>query len=145
MEEEDYYDGEVDWVEVIWLDGTDEWALCYGEELFEDGFKTEKEAQERLESLEELLLKCDTQIKDILNSDDKFRYQMLSRMKMDCDYYLGYGNRNSKQLWAGDEKEQITIMKAIWKSFSNDGKPEWLTWDNILDYEKRMTNSEGVL
>ena len=56
MDEEDYYDGVVDWVEVLWLDSTDEWALAYGEELFEDGFKTEEEAQERLNYLERTLL-----------------------------------------------------------------------------------------
>lgn len=56
MDEEDYYDDGVDWVEVMWLDGTDEWCLCYGTELFEDGFETEKEAQERLSYLENLLL-----------------------------------------------------------------------------------------
>jgi hypothetical protein len=57
MDEEDYYDGEVDWVEIIWLDGTDEWVLAYGTELFEDGFKTEREAEERLSYLENNLLK----------------------------------------------------------------------------------------
>lgn len=60
MDEEDYYDGVVDWVEAIYLDsGTaeyGEWCLCYGEELFEDGFKTEKEAQDRLNYLEQTLL-----------------------------------------------------------------------------------------
>jgi hypothetical protein len=56
MDEEDYYDGTVDWVEVQWLDGTDEWVLCHGEELFEDGFKTEEEAQQRLTYLENTLL-----------------------------------------------------------------------------------------
>lgn len=38
-------------IEVLWLDGTDEWALCHGYELFEDGFKTEKEAWERLKEI----------------------------------------------------------------------------------------------
>ena len=56
MTPEEYYDGEVDWVEVIWLDGTDEWVLAFGEELFEDGFASEKEAQERLNYLERNLL-----------------------------------------------------------------------------------------
>lgn len=56
MDEEDYYDGEVDWVEVIWLESTDEWVLAYSEELFEDGFKTEKEAMDRLSYLENKLL-----------------------------------------------------------------------------------------
>jgi hypothetical protein len=60
MDEEDYYDGDVDWVEIIWLeesgDKPEEWVLAYGEELFEDGFKSEQEAQERLTYLENLIL-----------------------------------------------------------------------------------------
>jgi hypothetical protein len=39
-------------VEVVWLDSSDEWCLCCGTELFEDGFKSEKEAQDRLDYLE---------------------------------------------------------------------------------------------
>ena len=38
-------------IEVLWLDDTDEWALCHGYEIFEDGFKTEKEAWERLKEI----------------------------------------------------------------------------------------------
>lgn len=38
-------------IEVLWLDDTDEWVLCYGYELFEEGFKTEKEARERLKEI----------------------------------------------------------------------------------------------
>jgi hypothetical protein len=56
MTPEEYYDGEVDWVEVIWLDGADEWVLAFGEELFEDGFSSKKEAQDRLNYLEQTLL-----------------------------------------------------------------------------------------
>lgn len=59
MTEEEYYDDVVDWVEVLYLDneGTDgEWCLAYGEELFEDGFATEKDAMERLQYLENELL-----------------------------------------------------------------------------------------
>lgn len=56
MDEEDFYDGEIDWVEVQWLDTDNKWCLCFGEELFEDGFKSEKEAQERLRQLEIKLL-----------------------------------------------------------------------------------------
>lgn len=57
----EYYDGFVDWVEVTWLDPGDgsegEWCLNFGEELFEDGFKTEKEAQDRLNYLEQQVYK----------------------------------------------------------------------------------------
>ena len=42
-------------VEVIWLDGSDEWCLCFETEMFEDGFATEKEAQMRLDEVVRLL------------------------------------------------------------------------------------------
>lgn len=32
--------------------------------------------------------------------DKQFRYMMLSRLKMDCDYYFGNGGRNPDILWA---------------------------------------------
>lgn len=70
--------------------------------------------------------------------EPKFRYMMLSRMKMDCDYYLGYGSRNAKQLWAGNEQDQIKNMKALWNTFGPDDKPEWLTWDELVNYAERM-------
>jgi len=46
-------------VEIVWLDnvGTEsEWCLCFDCELFEDGFKTEQEARERLQYLEESII-----------------------------------------------------------------------------------------
>ena len=43
-------------VEIVCLEDTDEWVLCYGYELFEDGFKTELEAMNRLQELENQLL-----------------------------------------------------------------------------------------
>ena len=67
-----------------------------------------------------------------------FRYMMLSRLKQDCEYYLGYGNRNASQLWAGDEQTQIDTMKSLWNTFSEEDSPEWLTWDELIDYAKRM-------
>lgn len=75
---------------------------------------------------------------DILKQDDTFRYRLLSRMKSDCDYYLGYGNRCEKHLWAGSVAEQIQTMKDLHNSFAEGEKPEWLTWDEILKYESDM-------
>ena len=74
----------------------------------------------------------------ILKSEDSYRYQLLSRLKMDCDYYLGYGNLSKNHLWAEDEKGQIETMKMLWKSFPDEDKPEWLTWEEILEYEEKM-------
>lgn len=77
----------------------------------------------------------------ILSHDDRFRYMLLNRMQTDCDYYLGYGNRCDGRLWARNEKKQIDYMKAIWNSFSDDKKPKWLTYDQILDYEAQMVKT----
>jgi len=66
----------------------------------------------------------------------EFQYQLLSRLKTDCDYYLGCGRRNKKCLWALDEKEQIEKMKELWNEVTD--KPEWLTMDQILSYEKQI-------
>lgn len=73
-----------------------------------------------------------------LERDERFRYLLLNRMREDCEYYLGHGHRDCDCLWAGDEHEQIELMKKMWDSFPEDGKPEWLTMEKILSYEERM-------
>lgn len=78
-------------------------------------------------------------IKDVLDGDSSYRYQFLDRLRSDCDYYLGYGNRNEQNLWAKNEKDQIAYMKAIWGSFSENEKPEWISYEDILGYENKMT------
>lgn len=70
--------------------------------------------------------------------EPKFRYMMLSRMKSDCDYYLGNGNRSMNHLWAGNEVDQISNMIALWNTFEPEDSPEWLTWDELMDYAKQM-------
>lgn len=77
---------------------------------------------------------------DIIQGEAKFRYQMLSRLKMDCGYYLGNGGRSNNVLWAKDEVEHIELMKAIWNSFDQGDKPEWLSMADIEEYEKKMTS-----
>ena len=78
------------------------------------------------------------ELNEILQSDKKFRYQLLSRMQMDCEYYL-HTSKSAKHLWAGNIKDQITFMKEIYNSFQNNEKPDWLTWKNILSYEKQLS------
>ena len=68
---------------------------------------------------------------------DKFNYMFLDRLRMDCDYYLTYGERNAKHsLWALDEQKQIDKMREIYESLSI--KPEWLTKEQINDYAAAM-------
>lgn len=77
-------------------------------------------------------------MKDILKSDKRFRYMMLDRLRQDCEYYLGYGGRSVNNLWSEDEKTHIQNMKDIWNSFDENDKPEWLTMEQIEEFEKRM-------
>jgi len=70
--------------------------------------------------------------------DLKFKYMMLSRLKMDCDYYLNYGNKSERCLWADTKEEQIEEMKKLHNFFPAHKKPQWLTFEEILNYEKQM-------
>ena len=54
----------------------------------------------------------DDLMEDWSRYEPKFRYMMLSRMKMDCDYYLGNGGRSTNSLWAHNERDQIANMVA---------------------------------
>lgn len=74
-------------------------------------------------------------------SPNRFNYMMLDRMRSDCDYYLGYGNKCKNRLCDDDEQKHINRMKELYNSFPKDEKPEWLTWEQILTYEKLMINN----
>ncbi len=67
-----------------------------------------------------------------------FNYKMLGRLRRDCDYYLGYGHRSKNALYYKDERKHIDEMKRLYKGFPNNAKPEWLTWEQILEYERQM-------
>ena len=70
----------------------------------------------------------------------KLQYQILSRDKSTCNYYLGYGNRSEHCLGGYSVTEFIDNMKNQWNAFPEDAKPEWLTWEDILEYENEMLN-----
>ena len=80
--------------------------------------------------------------KSVLQNDETFRYRLLDRMKTDCNYFLGNGNRLDKYLWAGNVESQIAYMKALYNSFPDDKKPEWISLEDINNYEDAMTNDE---
>lgn len=75
-------------------------------------------------------------VDEILTHDDKFRYQLLSRMQSDVKYFLGNGNRHEPDLWAGNVDKHIDLMYKLWDSFKE--KPEWLTREEIDGYAKLM-------
>lgn len=73
---------------------------------------------------------------------DKLAYQFLGRLKTDCNYYLGYGNKKKSVLWFGNTKNQITFMFYLWACFPADGKPEWLTFGDLMQYEKEILKND---
>lgn len=73
-------------------------------------------------------------------SDD---YRLLSRLKADCDYFLGAGGRAEKHLWAGSVREQIAKMRELYDALPE--KPEWLTMEDIDRYAQRMEPSYEVV
>ena len=67
---------------------------------------------------------------------DTFNYQLLARLQQDCEYYLGFGARNKKHLWALDEAAQIQKMRELYAVLSE--KPEWITLTDIDRYDAAM-------
>lgn len=46
----------------------------------------------------------------IENHEEEFKYQLLDRLRCDCKYFLGAGNRHEKYLWGGTVKMHIEFM-----------------------------------
>lgn len=66
----------------------------------------------------------------------KFDYQLLDRCRSDCEYYLNDGNRKEDILWGKSIEEYIRKMKDLYCLLPE--KPEWLTFAQIEEYERRM-------
>lgn len=81
-------------------------------------------------------------IKNINTKDYSSEYQLLARLKSDCDYFLGYGYRNPNNLWAKDVSEQIEKMKEVYEILPL--KPNWLSMSDISNYEKLMINTNAI-
>lgn len=73
-------------------------------------------------------------IQEINQSLPEFLYQMLGRLEADCLYYLGNGGRFAGHLWAGNEREQIKLMRMIYRRLCEIGAaPEWMSEQQIND------------
>ena len=67
-------------------------------------------------------------------------YRLLSRLKADCEYFLGAGGRAEKHLWAGNVQEQIAKMRELYASLPE--QPEWLSLEDIDRYEQQMASGQ---
>ena len=118
----------------------------YRVERYLDGQFFERRQYESLEALiqneltdldfDDLTAVSEDELESIgVTQDD---YRLLSRLKADCDYYLGAGGRAEKHLWAGSVEAQITKMRELYDALPE--KPEWLTEQDIDSYESQMTD-----
>ena len=80
--------------------------------------------------------------KKIQSSGDEYTYQMLDRLKSDVDYVFGRGGKGAiGRLWYdGDPVKHIALMKELHKGLKE--KPEWLTMEQIKEYEKKFKELE---
>ena len=64
--------------------------------------------------------------------------RLLSRLKSDCEYFLGAGQGAEKYLWAGSVPAHIEKMLELYAALPE--KPEWLTEQDIARYAQRMAD-----
>lgn len=67
-------------------------------------------------------------------------YRLLDRLRADCEYFLGEGQRAEKHLWAGSVEAQITKMRDLYAQLPE--KPDWLSPETIDAYARRMAAPE---
>ena len=85
-------------------------------------------------TFDDLISVSEEELESIGVSQDDYR--LLSRLKADCDYYLGAGGRAEKHLWAGSVEAQLAKMRELYALLPE--KPEWLTAEDIDRYESQM-------
>ena len=65
-------------------------------------------------------------------------YMQLSRLLMDCKYFLGNGNGCEGHLYYQEVNGHCDEMKKLYESFSDEDKPQWLTLKQIEEYREEM-------
>lgn len=80
-------------------------------------------------------------IEDAVRASESFRYQLLGRLRMDCNAYIENGD--PKRLWAHSPQKQIEFMNAIYDSFDDDKKPEWITKQDIERINNKMMQKDN--
>nr|WP_303789391.1 YodL domain-containing protein [Ruminococcus flavefaciens] len=71
-------------------------------------------------------------------------YVTLSRCKQDCDYAINRAedidnlNALNKYMYGGDYASCINTMRDVYNRLPESEKPEWLSEDDIADYEQQL-------
>lgn len=79
--------------------------------------------------------------REALEEKFSFSYMMLDKLRESCGGFLSSGDCRYKRfdcLCGKTIESHIKEMKELWQKFPEDLKPKWCTWEDILDYEKKM-------
>lgn len=77
----------------------------------------------------------------------QFQYMMLGRLSEDCRAFFGNGRgdesadcryKNECFIWGKDIKVLVSEVKKLWDEIPEDLKPEWVTWKEIEEFEKKV-------
>lgn len=79
----------------------------------------------------------------------RFEYGMLSRLKDECEAFIGKkGNEeedrwdcryhNVRNIWGDSIESHMAEMKRLWDRIPEDIKPEWCTAQEIDELERKM-------
>ena len=72
-----------------------------------------------------------------------YAYAMLGRLKSDCEYVIANNiHMPHNFFWARNVEAQIKEMRDRWNAFEEDEKPEWLTMEQIDEYERKLKEIE---
>ena len=74
---------------------------------------------------------------------DQFTFDMLARLKSDCDYYLGHGHASNKVLLGKDPYNHCNEMERLLLSIPEEERPLWLTRTDIGWYRVAMNFPDG--
>lgn len=77
-----------------------------------------------------------------LNGEPAYRYQLLGRLKNDCEAYIEADYPRVSRLWAQDPADQIEAMRTLWNSFPDGEKPQWLSAQDIDRFEAHLCPAE---
>ena len=76
----------------------------------------------------------------------EFQYMMLGRLIEDCRAFFGDGRgdrsmdcryHNECFIWGSSIKHLVSRMKELWNQIPEDIKPEWMTWEEVEEFEKQ--------
>lgn len=78
------------------------------------------------------------EIEERKKEEYRFEYMMLDRLRSDVEYFLGWGKRmRFDRLVDASPQCHIDEMKKLYDLLPV--KPQWLSYEKILEYEKELT------